>query len=160
MARVGELTIKTLLLQLLCHIKPSNIQTEHDHQGNTVTNIHLPKLKSAPHSEDINWARQDSPSDPHAALKNHQRVNCPPNDGPLFACHNGKTHKPLTKGKRLPLQGHGIHISSTLEYLLRNVPSNIIKVKGRWVTQILTPYMQAQPSFHDSFLRLTLPPVR
>ncbi|KIK78220.1 hypothetical protein PAXRUDRAFT_164588, partial [Paxillus rubicundulus Ve08.2h10] len=62
-------------------------------------------------------------------------------------------------------------IGLTLEYLLRNVPFDIIKVKGRWVSdaflvylrrhvQILTPYMQAQPSLHESFLRLTLQPVR
>ncbi|KIK98422.1 hypothetical protein PAXRUDRAFT_134233, partial [Paxillus rubicundulus Ve08.2h10] len=62
-------------------------------------------------------------------------------------------------------------IGSTLEYLLRNVPFDVIKVKGRWASnafliylrrhaQILTPYMQAQPSLHESFLRLTLPPVR
>ncbi|KAI6032847.1 hypothetical protein F5J12DRAFT_699555, partial [Pisolithus orientalis] len=28
-----------------------------------------------------------------------------------------------------PLKGHGIHIGLTLEYLLRNVPFDIIKVK-------------------------------
>ncbi|KIK81602.1 hypothetical protein PAXRUDRAFT_80731, partial [Paxillus rubicundulus Ve08.2h10] len=78
----------------------------------------------------------------------------------------------LTKGKflsvlasalkasgRSPMQGHSIHISLTLEYLLRNIPFNVIKVKGRWASdtflvylcrhmQILAPYMQAQPSLH------------
>ncbi|OJA08118.1 hypothetical protein AZE42_08431, partial [Rhizopogon vesiculosus] len=30
-----------------------------------------------------------------------------------------------------PLQDHGIRISSTLEYLLRNVPFEVVKTKGR-----------------------------
>ncbi|KIJ09687.1 hypothetical protein PAXINDRAFT_87109 [Paxillus involutus ATCC 200175] len=183
--RVGKLTVKTLLsFDPLSHIKPSDIRMERDHQGNAITNIHLPKTKSAPNGEDINWARQNGPSDPQAALENHQRVNCPPSNGPLFAYRNSKTHKPLTKNKflsvlasalkaagRPPLQGHGIRIGSTLEYLLRNVPFDVVKVKGRWASdaflvylrrhaQILAPYMQAQPSLHKSFLRLTLSPAR
>jgi hypothetical protein len=31
-----------------------------------------------------------------------------------------------------PLQGRGIRIGSTLEYLLRGVPFEVVKVKGRW----------------------------
>ncbi|KIK77023.1 hypothetical protein PAXRUDRAFT_168080, partial [Paxillus rubicundulus Ve08.2h10] len=185
MAHVGELTTKTLLsFDPLPHIKPSDIHVEHDCQGNAVTNFHLPKSKSAPNGEDINWARQVSPSDPHTAFENHLEINSPPCNGPLFTYRNRKGHKALTKGKflsvlasalkasgRPPMQGHGIHISSTLEYLLRNIPFNVIKVKGRWASntflvylchhaQILALYMQAQPSLHKSFLRLTLPPVR
>ena len=70
-----------------------------------------------------------------------------------------------------PLNGHGIRIGSTLEYLLRNVPFDVVKVKGRWCSdaflvylrrhaQILAPYIQARSSLHESFLRLTLPPIR
>ncbi|KIK81156.1 hypothetical protein PAXRUDRAFT_15393 [Paxillus rubicundulus Ve08.2h10] len=123
--------------------------------------------KTAQDSKDINWARQDSLSDPHNVFENHI-----------------KNHKSLTKTKFLtvlasalkssgkpPLHGHGICIGSTLKYLLRNVPFDIVKVKGHWTSgtffiypwrhaQILTPYMQAQPSLHELFLRLTLPPVR
>ncbi|KAF8839498.1 hypothetical protein BDN67DRAFT_997256 [Paxillus ammoniavirescens] len=184
-ARVGELTTKTLLsFDPLSHVKPSDVRVEGDRQGNAVTNFHLPKSKSAPNREDINWARQVSPSDPHAAFKNHLEINSPPCNGPLFAYHNRKSHKALTKGKflsvlastlkasgRPPMQGHGIRIGSTLKYLLRNIPFDVVKVKGRWASdafliylrhhvQILAPYMQAQPSLHESFLRLTLPPVR
>ncbi|KIJ06731.1 hypothetical protein PAXINDRAFT_91569, partial [Paxillus involutus ATCC 200175] len=184
-ARVGELTTKTLhSFDPLSHIKPSDVRIERDRQGNAVTNFHLPKSKSAPSGEDINWARQDGPSDPHAAFENHLKVNSPPCGGPLFAYRKGKSHKPLTKSKflsvlasslkasgRPPLQGHGIRIGSTLEYLLRNIPFDVVKVKGRLASdaflvylrrhaQILAPYMQAQPSLHESFLKLTLPPVR
>ncbi|KIK93790.1 hypothetical protein PAXRUDRAFT_144277 [Paxillus rubicundulus Ve08.2h10] len=186
-ACMGELTTKTLLsFNPLSHVKPSDIQMECDCQGNLITNIHLPKLKSAPNGKDINWARQDGLSDPQAVLENHQGINCPPSNGPLFTYHNGKAHKPLTKGKFLSVLtsalkaaragpckhwGHGIRLGLTLEYLLRNVPFNVVKVKGRWASdtfliylrqhaQILAPYMQAQPSLHESFLRLTLPPVR
>lgn len=71
------------------------------------------------------------------------------------------------------MQGHGIRIGSTLEYLLRNVPFDMVKVKGRWASnaflvylrrhaQILAPYMQATPTMQEQFLRHTvnLPPVR
>lgn len=92
-------------------------------------------------------------------------------------------HCPLTKQKLLkvateaakaasldPLQGHGIQIGATLEYLLWGVPFDVMKVKGRWANdsfvlylrkhaQILAPYMQAVPAVHESFIRYLLPPV-
>ncbi|KAF9220077.1 hypothetical protein BS17DRAFT_769616 [Gyrodon lividus] len=165
--------------------RTSNLQTYGwtDRQGNWITNLHLPKTKSAPDGEDINWARQEG-SDPLSAFETHLAVNAPPVEGPLFAYRHGKKHQSLTKKKFLlvlasalkdagkpPLQGHGIRIGSTLEYLLRNIPFDVVKVKGRWGsdaflvylrrhTQILAPYMQAQPVLHESFLRITLPPVR
>jgi len=68
------------------------------------------------------------------------------------------------------LQGHGIRIGSTLEYLLRGVPFNVMKVKGRWSSdaftlylrkhaQILAPYIQVAPAVHDAFVCLTMPAV-
>ena len=76
-----------------------------------------------------------------------------------------------TKANLEPLQGHGIHIGSTLEYLLRGVPFEVIKVKGRWASdafliyltkhaQILAPYMQAQPELQAEFVRLTMPHIQ
>jgi len=52
------------------------------------------------------------------------------------------------------VQGHGIRIGVTLEYLPRGIPFDVMKVKGRWASdafrlylqkhnQILVPYMQA-----------------
>ena len=184
-ARTGELTTKTLQsFNPQSHIKPSDVSTQRDRQGNVVWNFHLPITKSAPQGEDISWARQLGPSDPQAAFELHLKVSAPPNDGPLFAYRWSKGHKPLTKAKFLavlaetlkkaniaPLNGHGIRIGSTLEYLLWNVPFDVVKVKGRWSSdaflvylrrhaQILAPYIQATPDVHEALLRLTLPPVR
>jgi hypothetical protein len=69
-----------------------------------------------------------------------------------------------------PLKGHGIRIGSTLEYLLRHIPFDVVKVKGRWASdafllylrkhaQILAPYMQAALALHKSFLQYTIPPI-
>ncbi|KIK80157.1 hypothetical protein PAXRUDRAFT_15937 [Paxillus rubicundulus Ve08.2h10] len=152
---MGELTTKTLLsFDSLSHVKHSNVQMECDHQGNLIANIHLAKLKSAPNGKDINWTRKDGPSDPQAALENHQGINCPPSNGPLFAYRNSKAHKPLNKGKflsvltsalkatgRLPMQGHSIHIGLTLEYLLRNVPFDVVNVKGKWASNTFLIYL-------------------
>lgn len=94
------------------------------------------------------------------------------------------SYKPLTKSafiKRLavaainaklePLTGHGIRIGATLEYLLRGVPFETLKVIGQWSSdaftiylrkhaQILAPYMQAVPELHGEFMRYTMPAVR
>ena len=37
-----------------------------------------------------------------------------------------------------PLQGHGIRIGATLEYLLRGVPFDVMKAKGRWASDAVT----------------------
>ncbi|OSX64401.1 hypothetical protein POSPLADRAFT_1124486, partial [Postia placenta MAD-698-R-SB12] len=55
-----------------------------------------------------------------------------------------------------PIQGHGIRVGGTLEYLLRGVPLDVVKSKGRWAgdsfsiylrkhAQVMAPYMQAVP---------------
>jgi hypothetical protein len=55
---------------------------------------------------------------------------------------------------------HSIHISATLEYLLRGVPFEAMKSIGRWSSdsfsrylckhaQILAPYIQAHPDLHQ-----------
>ncbi|KAF9228881.1 hypothetical protein BS17DRAFT_840960 [Gyrodon lividus] len=176
MACTGELTTRTLCsFNPLSHVKPSNIQVDRDCQGNWITNLHLPKMKSVPDGEDINWARQEGPSDPLSVFENHLAVNAPStarstsrSQRKKFLLVLASTLKDMGKP---PLQGHSIHIGSTLEYLLRNIPFDIVKVKGRWGSdaflvylcchaQILTPYMQAQPVLHESFLHITLPPVR
>ena len=69
------------------------------------------------------------------------------------------------------LPGHGICIGSTLEYLLRGVPFDVVKAKGRWQSeafkgylrkhaQIMAPYMQAEPKTYETFVRYAMPPVR
>ncbi|KIK78724.1 hypothetical protein PAXRUDRAFT_163214, partial [Paxillus rubicundulus Ve08.2h10] len=183
-AWVGEFTVPCLdAFDPSLHVKPSNVTHEKDHQGVMVTNFHLPRMKSALLGEDVSWAQQHSPLDPQVALQNHFNVNNPPTDGHLFAYKHKGGHRPLTKSKFTtslssaakragikPLQGHGVRIGSTLEYLLCNIPFDVIKIKGRWASdaflvylrrhaQILAPYIQASPPLHKGFLRYTMPPI-
>ncbi|KAH7916683.1 hypothetical protein BJ138DRAFT_1175551 [Hygrophoropsis aurantiaca] len=185
--RVGEFTVPRIDgFDGTIHIKPSNVRNERDRNGLETTAFHLPRTKSAGlQGEDVFWARQNGPSDPEAAYLNHLHINAPPADGHLFAYkHNKDVHRPLTKHKFLarlnqatkaanidPLQGHGIRIGSTLEYLLRGIPFDVMKVKGRWASdafllylrkhaQIMAPYMQATPELHEGFVRYTMPPIR
>ncbi|KAJ6460845.1 hypothetical protein C8R47DRAFT_993811 [Mycena vitilis] len=186
--RVGEFTIKTLAsFDPAKHVKPADVADTVDRNGLEMTEFDLPTTKSAPQGEKVSWAEQDGLADPKTALKNHMTVNDPPAGGPLFAYKDGKNltkHKPLTKHKflqvlaaaikqagREPMQGHGIRIGATLEYLLRGVPFDVMKTKGRWASsafevyltkhaQILAPYMQANPEIHMNFVRFTMPRVR
>jgi hypothetical protein len=72
-------------------------------------------------------------------------VNDPPVAVPLFTYHSRSGFTPLTRATFLkvldtaiaatglsPLKGHGIRIGATLEYLLRKIPFDVVKVKGRW----------------------------
>ena len=63
-----------------------------------------------------------------------------------------------------PLQGHGIRIGSTLEYLLRGIPFDMMKVKGHWARDsfltylqkhaiVIAPYIQAVPAVQDTFIQ-------
>ncbi|KIK84530.1 hypothetical protein PAXRUDRAFT_152890, partial [Paxillus rubicundulus Ve08.2h10] len=192
-ACVGKFTVPRLdAFDPSLHIKPFNVTHEKDRQGLMVTNgvthivttnFHLPRTKSALLGEDVSWAQQHGPSDPQAALQNHFAINSPPLNSHLFTYKHKGGHRPLTKSKFTtslssaakkagikPLQGHGVHIGSTLKYLLRNVPFNVIKIKGCWASdaflvylrchaQILAPYIQASPPLHESFLCYTMPPI-
>jgi hypothetical protein len=131
-ARVCEFTVRTLdAFDPALHVKPSNVSIKQDRNGLEVTNFHIPRTKSSSEGEDVFWARQNGLTDPEVALHNHMRVNQPPRDGHLFAYRWKNNHRPLTKSKFLlrlgqaaksagldPLQGHGIRIGATLEYLL------------------------------------------
>ncbi|KIK99867.1 hypothetical protein PAXRUDRAFT_131073 [Paxillus rubicundulus Ve08.2h10] len=183
-AHIGEFTVPHLgAFNPLLHIKPSNVMHQKDRQGLMVTNFHLPRTKSALLSKDISWAQQHGPSNPQAAFQNHIAVDGPPVDGHLFTYRHKGGYHPLTKLKFTtslssaakkagikPLQGHGVHIGSTLKCLLHNVPFDVIKIKGQWASdafliylcchaQILAPYIQASPPLHESFLWYTMPPI-
>ena len=130
------------------------------------------------------WAKQNGPADPEQAWKNHVAVNNLSPNAPLFAYQYKDSARPLTKTtfmrtvndtlKRanLPsMHGHGIRIGATLEYLLRGMPFDVMKLKGRWASdafktyltkhaQIMAPYMQAAPATHETFVRYTMPPPR
>jgi len=150
----------------------------------TLTAFQLPQTKTSVHGESMAWSKQNSETDLEKALAHHLLVNQPPQNGPLFAYQYKNTHRPLTKPTFIktlttaatkaglkPMQGHGIRIGSTLEYLLRGVPFEVVKVKGRWASdafliyltkhaQILAPYMQAQPEVHAEFIHITMPRIQ
>ncbi|THH15554.1 hypothetical protein EUX98_g9445, partial [Antrodiella citrinella] len=184
-SRVGEFTIPNLkAFKPATHIQPGHVHPDRDRQGNKVTTFFIPWTKCVAEGETVSWARQEGILDPEAALLNHMHVNEPPNDGPLFAYRDKTSHRGLTKRcfiKRLheiaksaglePLQGHGIRIGSTLEYLMRGLPFDAVKLIGRWASQafelylrkhaqVLAPYLQAKPELHTAFIRQTMPAVR
>ncbi|KAF6763337.1 hypothetical protein DFP72DRAFT_801357 [Ephemerocybe angulata] len=188
-ARLGEFTVKTLSgpksFKPTEHITPADVRVEVDDKGLRSTVFKLPWTKASATGEEVSWSAQDGDTDPDAALKLHMRVNSPPPIGPLFAYKDKSGRmKALTKAKFIQivhaaadtvglehLQGHGIRIGSTLEYLLRGVPFDVMKVKGRWASdafqlylrkhaQILAPYMQARSHEQEEFVRITMPPVR
>lgn len=183
-ARLGEFTVPTLkAFDASRHVKPSDVFTDTDRNGLKSTGFHLPMTKAGG-PEDVSFSAQTGRVDPESALQRHLTMNNPPADGPLFAYAFKGSHRHLTKRKFLdvtskaakaaglvPLQGHGIRIGATLEYLLRGVPFDVMKVKGRWASdafllylrkhaQILAPYMQAVPMLHEAFIRYSMPPVR
>lgn len=179
-ARVGEFTVPRLdAFSPASHITPSNLRKDANRNGVEVTVLHIPRTKAAPiDGEDVYWARQHGLSDPYQALENHLLINNPPADHHLFAYRYKGSFKPLTKHsfiRRLakaardagedPLQGHGIRIGATLEYLLRGVPLEAMKVLGRWASdafalylrkhaQVMAPFVQANPQLHEDLSRL------
>lgn len=187
-SRLGEFTVKALsganAFNPSIHVKLSNVHVEEDDNGLESMVFALPRTKTSQDGEEVSWSKQDGVTDPHAALQAHMAVNEPPPTGPLFAYKDKNKMKPLTKSKFIEvihtaadrvglehLQGHGIRIGSTLEYLLRGVPFEVMKVKGRWASdafqtylrkhaQILAPYMQARSRQHEEFVRVVMPRVR
>ncbi|GLB40122.1 hypothetical protein LshimejAT787_0706320 [Lyophyllum shimeji] len=184
-SRVGEFTVRRLdAFDESIHVTQRCLRRDQDRNGKKVTVLRLPRTKSAPDGEDVYWSAQNGLTDPEAALDRHLELNQPPVDGHLFAYKYKNGHRPLTKTafvKRLaalarkagldPLQGHGIRIGATLEYLLRGVPFEVMKAMGRWQSDafalylrkhalILAPYIQAEaPHVYDEFVRITMPPA-
>jgi hypothetical protein len=131
--------------------------------------------------EDIYWAEQADPSDPHWAWLNHSRINSPPINAHAFATKKTKngivTWTPLSHhiflkhlttaaraAKSTPLQGHSIRIGGTLEYLICGLLFETGKAKGQWASdafasylrchaQVMAPHMQAHPELHQMFLQ-------
>ena len=186
-ARLGEVTIPNLnSFDPSLHVKVSDVEFGvRDRNNLEETVIFLPWTKAAKEQgEKIFWAKQGGVVDPQAALENHLRVNNPPKDGHLFAFKHEQTTRPMTRyifltrinqivtNKSLEkLPGHGIRVGATLEYLLRGVPFEVVKAKGRWQSdafkhylrnhaQIMAPYMQQNQAAHESVIRYTMPPAR
>ncbi len=187
-ACLGEFTVRKLEgFDSSKSISRKHLSYDQDQNGLKVTIAHIPKTKLSSRGEDVFWAKQNGITDPQKALENHLQINDPPQESHLFAYiyqrGSKAEHRPLTKTKLLervtkaaraasldPLQGHGIRIGSTLEYLLRGVPFDVMKVQGRWAGNsftlylrkhavILAPYIQAIPAVNEAFIRYTMPPV-
>ncbi|ESK93217.1 tyrosine recombinase [Moniliophthora roreri MCA 2997] len=138
-----------------------------DRNSFEVTIFHIPRTKLAPEAgEDVYWAIQNRPTNPNSHLENHFQVNNPTSRSYLFT-YQVRDH---AKAKGLePLQGHGIHIGATLEYLLQGVPFDMVKSTFQWKSdafltylrkhaEIMAPYMQ--PQLHQEFIQHIMPPVR
>jgi len=186
-ARLGELTVPNQkAFDPRAHVKRSDLGESKDRNGFKTTTLHVPKTKSSPNEgEHLYWAKQQGTSDPESALRKHLELNNPPDDFHLFGYSKKGQWTPLSKQtfqKRLSgaataaglpqLKGHSIRIGSTLEYLLRGIPFDVMKVKGRWNSdafheylrdhaRILAPYMQDAPSdVNDRFIRVAIPSAR
>jgi hypothetical protein len=182
-ARLGEFTVPNLAaFNPAAHVKPSDVRQDQDWNGNVVAVFCLPKTKTKTEGEEVFWATQEGPTDPHTAWLKHLEINAPPANGHLFAYRHKDSHRPLTKPEFLkivngaaraahlePMHGHSIRIGATLEYILRGMSFPAMKAKGRWASdafsiyltqhaQILAPYIQAHPRLHESFLRETISP--
>jgi hypothetical protein len=186
-ARLGEVTVPNLKsFNPTIHVKVSDVRHNvTDRNGLEETVIFIPWTKAAREKgENIFWARQTGTVDPYSALNNHLNINKPAGDQHLFAYKQDGVVRPLSRNvllKRIKisikthklknLTGHGIRIGSTLEYLLRGVPFDVVKAKGRWQSeafrgylrkhaQIMAPYMQANPATNENFVTYAMPPVR
>ena len=189
-ARLGEFTVPNLnSFKAGQHVTRVDIRQGEDRNGFRTTIFHIPRTKTEPvNGEDVYWSAQEGPTNPQTFLVNHLTVNDPPNDSHLFSFKHTTSGqrsanlRPLTKHafltrisniakeRRLEMmQGHGIRIGSTMEYLLRGVPFEAVKVMGRWKSdaflvylrrhaEIMAPYMQ--PALHQDFIRYTMPPPR
>lgn len=189
-ARTGELVVHASSGPLA--FSPARYPTQADLREETTSDGHIVSIR-LPHSksyrggdhERIFWSRQRNASDPDAALRAHLQVNNPAPHEHLFTYVNHKRQRvPLTRVpfiKRLNQacrslgiahkSGHGLRIGGTLWCLLRGVPFDVTKSKGRWASdaflvylrrhaQVITPYIQAEPAVHGAFLRYAMPPVR
>ena len=186
-ARLGEVTVAKLDgFDPAIHVKTSDVQRNvRDRNGLEETVIFIPWTKVAKEKgEKIFWAKQVGIVNPQSALANHIRINDPPAESHLFAFKHKDSMRPMTRSifltrinkivaeNKLPkLPGHGIRIGSTLEYLLRGVPFDVVKAKGRWQSeafkgylrkhaQIMAPYTQADPRMYETFVRYAMPPIR
>ncbi|KAN0080340.1 hypothetical protein V8E55_009906 [Tylopilus felleus] len=103
-ARTGEFTVPNLnSFNSSLHITHNHVTTQRDRSGLEITNFHLPCTKSAPTGKDVNWAKQDGPSNPFEALLNHYLVNDPLGDAHLFAYKVKNSHKPSPAANSLRL---------------------------------------------------------
>ncbi|KAG6326827.1 hypothetical protein ID866_12263 [Astraeus odoratus] len=79
------------------NISLAGVRTKSDRNGFITTVFTLPHTKASTTREEVQWAKQEGPTDPHDALQAHLASNDPPMDGPLFTYREGHSHHPLLK---------------------------------------------------------------
>jgi hypothetical protein len=185
-ARLGEFVLRRVdAFDPRIHISPGGVSHKWDPSGRTKAwNFALPRTKVSEVGEDVMWTEQPGLADPKEAFERHLSLNAPPTDGPLFAYRSGHGHTPMTRtrflghlkqacgrlGVKTP-HGHSLRIGGTLELLLRGVPFEVVKTKGRWKGEsfqrylrehsaVLAPYLRAVPDVHEEFRRIAVPPPR
>ncbi|KAL1672789.1 hypothetical protein EV122DRAFT_294635 [Schizophyllum commune] len=159
MARLGEFVVPNLAgFDPKRHVTRSHITTKPS--GDTVMTVfHLPATKAAPeHGEDVYWLPEPDGTDPLRALLIHFAVNNPL----ILAAHD--------VGAELG-PAHGLRIGSNVLFLLRGVPFEAVKQKGRLKSEaftlylrnhaeIMVPYFAQHPDIQEQLTRISLPPVR
>ncbi|KAH9986510.1 hypothetical protein BJV77DRAFT_1028846 [Russula vinacea] len=129
---LGEFTVRTLqTFDPNTHITTQNLAHDQDRNGLNVTVLHLPRTKMAGNEG------EDPPETSHlfAYRAKHARKPSPKRS-------SSKGWESSTRSGLEPLQGHGIRIGSTLEYLLRGVPFDVMKAKGRWAGDSFLLYLR------------------
>ena len=180
-ARVGELTVDKLsAFDPTIHVRRANIRSV-VRDGLPCTAIFIPQTKTSDDGQEIYWSPEANLTDPDAALRHHLSLNVPADDEHLFMHTVKNSRRALThvaflrcigaaaaRAGRPPLQGHGFRIGGTLEYLLRGIPFDAVRVKGRWASdafqlylrhhaEVMTLHIEAHPSVHRDFVRYTMP---
>ncbi|KAK0444519.1 uncharacterized protein EV420DRAFT_1622731 [Desarmillaria tabescens] len=122
-------TIKCLLHHLNLSLPLDAAVCDRNNLEQTV--FFIPKTKTSANGEDVFWAIQSGLTDSDHLLQNH-----------FFSAFLARLHKAFKQAKINPLQGHGIRIRSTLEYLLCGTPFDIIKTIGRWKTDAFLLYLR------------------
>lgn len=184
-ARLGEFTVERIKdpFDPAKHVSIKNMRSDVDRDNNRVTELHIPSTKIQPtQGEKVHWAKQNGPSDPVQAMAAHVTLNNPSENEHLFSYTLNNSRQPLSHKKCIErlnalasragikekIHGHSIRIGGTLEYLLRNIPFEVVKTMGRWSSdtfqrylrkhgQILAKYIQNTPVFNR--LINELPPV-
>ncbi|KAF6749410.1 hypothetical protein DFP72DRAFT_818908 [Ephemerocybe angulata] len=179
-SRLGEFVLKSAAaVKEGHHVKRCDMDLDRCEDRNAttplyVTTFFIPSTKSSKiKGETTQWAAQRGPCDPRAAMLNHLQINEPARDAHLFTYRNPKTRKlvPLTRaafltrvntalaaGSHSPIKGHCLRIGGVLEWLLRGLSFEVVKVMGRWASDafivylrkrsaVLAPYIQASPVF-------------
>ncbi|KAI0089522.1 hypothetical protein BDY19DRAFT_984980 [Irpex rosettiformis] len=161
LGRLGEFTVSSQnAFSASKHVQISHWREEKDRNGRPT--------KAAPKGETVQWAKQNGISDPVEAFRQHLAINKPSAGEHLFsyttAYRNGKTafltriKGAATKAGVENLAGHAFRIGGTLEYLLRNVPFEVLYLRRH--AQIMAPYIQAEPESHVQFISTIMPRVR